>query len=68
MCFKSENALCELFEAHGIHPQDEIITYCYAGIRAAHPPFALKLAGFNKVRNYEGSWLAWTSAGCVVVN
>ncbi len=66
MCFKPENALCELFEAHGIHPQDEIITYCYAGIRAAHTLFALKLAGFNKVRNYEGSWLAWTGAGCPV--
>ncbi len=66
MCFKPKNTLCELFEAQGIHPQDEIITYCYAGIRSAHTLFALKLAGFNKVRNYEGSWLAWTGAGCPV--
>ncbi len=66
MCFKPKNTLCELFEAQGIRPQDEIITYCYAGIRAAHTLFALKLAGFNKVRNYEGSWLAWTGAGCPI--
>ncbi|RLA50095.1 MAG: hypothetical protein DRQ65_09390, partial [Gammaproteobacteria bacterium] len=66
MCFKPKNTLCELFEAQGIYPQDEIITYCYAGIRAAHTLFALQLAGFNKVRNYEGSWLSWTGAGCPI--
>ncbi|MBV1930396.1 MAG: sulfurtransferase [Porticoccaceae bacterium] len=66
MCFKPKNTLCELFEAHDIHPQDDIITYCHAGIRAAHTLFALKLAEFNKVRNYEGSWLAWTHAECPV--
>jgi thiosulfate/3-mercaptopyruvate sulfurtransferase len=66
MCFEPENTLFGLFEALDIHPQNEIITYCYAGIRAAHTLFALKLAGFNKVRNYEGSWLAWTGAGCPV--
>jgi thiosulfate/3-mercaptopyruvate sulfurtransferase len=52
-----------LFAASGITPDREAITYCQAGIRAAHTFFALKLAGFERVRNYEGSWLAWTKAG-----
>jgi thiosulfate/3-mercaptopyruvate sulfurtransferase len=61
--FRSPDELRALFAASGITPDREAITYCQAGIRAAHTFFALKLAGFERVRNYEGSWLAWTKAG-----
>lgn len=61
--FRSPGELRALFASAGITPDREAITYCHAGIRAAHTFFALKLAGFERVRNYEGSWLAWTKAG-----
>ena len=39
--------------------QTNVITYCQAGIRAAHAMFVLKLMGFEKVKNYDGSWKEW---------
>ncbi len=47
------------FQALGLDPNAEIITYCQGGFRAAHAYFALKHAGFRKVRNYYGSWGEW---------
>lgn len=43
----------------GLDPEAEVITYCQGGYRAAHAYFALRLAGFNRVRNYLGSWGEW---------
>jgi thiosulfate/3-mercaptopyruvate sulfurtransferase len=60
--FKSREDLLRLFANAGIRPDQEVVTYCQAGIRAAHTFYALKLAGFDRVKNYEGSWLAWTKA------
>ena len=39
--------------------QTSVITYCQAGIRASHAMFVLKLMGFQKVKNYDGSWKEW---------
>jgi thiosulfate/3-mercaptopyruvate sulfurtransferase len=47
------------FEALGLDPSREIITYCQGGYRSAHSYYALKLAGFDHVRNYYGSWAEW---------
>lgn len=47
------------FEALGLDPGAEIITYCQGGYRAAHAYLALKLAGYRNVRNYVGSWAEW---------
>ncbi|MCH7970198.1 MAG: hypothetical protein J4O01_09700 [Chloroflexi bacterium] len=30
-------------------------------MRAAHGYWALKLAGFNNVRDYDGSWREWAA-------
>ncbi|MEX2479314.1 MAG: sulfurtransferase [Gammaproteobacteria bacterium] len=59
--FKSAPELQALFKAAGIRsPHDEVIPYCLGGIRAAHTVLALNIAGYDKVRNYEGSWAAWS--------
>jgi thiosulfate/3-mercaptopyruvate sulfurtransferase len=56
--------LRRLFREVGATPDKEVIAYCHGGIRAAHSMFALKkLAGFSQVRNYEGSWVAWSDSG-----
>lgn len=43
-------------------PKDkEIITYCQSGVRSAHSTFVLKeLLGYERVANYDGSWVEWS--------
>jgi thiosulfate/3-mercaptopyruvate sulfurtransferase len=50
-----------LYTAAGVTPEVPVITYCNAGVSAAVGLFALKLAGFEHVSNYAGSWYAWES-------
>ena len=57
--FKSPEELRAQFTKLGLHPQREVIPYCQGGYRAAHAYYALKLAGFARVRNYWGSWGEW---------
>jgi|SRR5579875_2490364 len=57
--FSSPDELREIFARMGIHPEHEVVTYCQGGYRAAHTYYALKLAGFARVRNYLGSWGEW---------
>jgi thiosulfate/3-mercaptopyruvate sulfurtransferase len=47
-------------EEHGLKPGDDVIAYCRIGERSSHSWFALTyLLGFDKVRNYDGSWTEW---------
>ncbi len=57
--FKAAPALRRIFTRLGLSPDKEVITYCQGGIRAAHTALALRLAGFERVRNYERSWSEW---------
>jgi thiosulfate/3-mercaptopyruvate sulfurtransferase len=57
--FRPAPVLREMFEKLGATSEREMITYCQGGIRAAHTVLALRLAGFDKVRNYDGSWAEW---------
>ena len=60
--FRPADELRARFTALGLRPGAEIITYCQGGIRAAHTVLALTIAGFARVRNYEGSWAEWSRA------
>jgi thiosulfate/3-mercaptopyruvate sulfurtransferase len=59
--FKSAAEIQKLYRDRGIHPSDEIITYCQIGMRASHDLFTLALIGHDltKLRNYYGSWEEW---------
>ena len=57
--FKPTLVIREMFARTGLSPEKEVITYCQGGIRAAHTAFALRLAGYDRVRNYERSWWEW---------
>jgi thiosulfate/3-mercaptopyruvate sulfurtransferase len=57
--FKPAAVLSGMFAQLGLTPDKEVITYCQGGIRAAHTAFALRLAGYDRVRNYERSWSEW---------
>jgi thiosulfate/3-mercaptopyruvate sulfurtransferase len=47
----------------GLAPSDDIVAYCRIGERSSHTWFVLThLLGFDKVRNYDGSWTEWGNA------
>lgn len=57
--FKSKEDLRAMFEADGITPDREAVTYCQGGYRAAHTYVALRHLGYPRVRVYTGSWKEW---------
>ncbi len=58
--FKSAEELRELYAAKGVTPDKEVTTYCRIGERSAHTWFVLsELLGYERVRNYDGSWTEW---------
>jgi thiosulfate/3-mercaptopyruvate sulfurtransferase len=60
--FKSADDLKALYQGKGITPDKEVIAYCRIGERSSHTWFVLNyLLGYNKVRNYDGSWTEWGS-------
>ncbi len=59
--FKSADDLRAIYEGEkGLNKSDDIIAYCRIGERSSHSWFVLKyLLGYEKVRNYDGSWTEW---------
>ncbi len=45
----------------GVTGDKEIVTYCTTGVRSAHTYLTLRVLGYSRVRNYEGSWTEWGS-------
>lgn len=62
--FKSRPELEAIYLAEqGLSPEDEVVAYCRIGERSSHTWFVLHhLLGFDKVRNYDGSWTEWGNA------
>ncbi len=62
--FRSRNELEALYQGEaGLSPSDDVIAYCRIGERSSHTWFVLThLLGFEKVRNYDGSWTEWGNA------
>jgi thiosulfate/3-mercaptopyruvate sulfurtransferase len=60
--FKSADDLRALYGEKGITPDKDVVTYCRIGERASHSWFVLhELLGYDRVRNYDGSWTEWGS-------
>lgn len=59
--FKSAKELRAIYEGEaGLKPGDDVIAYCRIGERSSHTWFVLTyLLGYEKVRNYDGSWTEW---------
>jgi thiosulfate/3-mercaptopyruvate sulfurtransferase len=59
--FKNAEELRAIYEKEiGVKAGDDVVTYCRIGERSAHTWFALTyLLGYDKVRNYDGSWTEW---------
>jgi 3-mercaptopyruvate sulfurtransferase SseA/imidazolonepropionase-like amidohydrolase len=59
--FKPAAELARLYRDRGILPEHDVIAYCQVGMRASHDLFVLSLLGYDKLRNYLGSWEEWGS-------
>jgi thiosulfate/3-mercaptopyruvate sulfurtransferase len=58
--FKTADDLRALYGGKGVTPDKEVTAYCRIGERSAHTWFVLReLLGFERVRNYDGSWTEW---------
>jgi thiosulfate/3-mercaptopyruvate sulfurtransferase len=58
--FKSADELRELYGGKGVTADHEVVAYCRIGERSAHTWFVLReLLGYDRVRNYDGSWTEW---------
>jgi thiosulfate/3-mercaptopyruvate sulfurtransferase len=59
--FKSAQELRAIYkEECGLSESDDVVAYCRIGERSSHTWFVLSyLLGFEKVRNYDGSWTEW---------
>lgn len=59
---KSIDELESIYERLNASKQDSIIVYCHSGVRSAHTYFVLtELLGYENVKNYDGSWIEWSS-------
>lgn len=59
--YRAPDDLAARFREAGLRPDQEIITYCHRGARAATVFYALKRAGFTYPRVFVGSWHEWAS-------
>ncbi len=57
--WRSEAELRRLFEAAGVTPDRDVVTYCNAGVSAAIGLLGLALLGYPRARNFAGSWYEW---------
>lgn len=60
-CFKSPDAMEEVFERAGCQNDDELIFSCGSGVTACVGVMAAKLVGFKNIRLYDGSWAEWAA-------
>ena len=58
--FKSRAELEELYRGKGVTEDKSVTACCRIGERSAHTWFVLReLLGYEKVKNYDGSWTEW---------
>ncbi|MFN2469570.1 MAG: sulfurtransferase [Gaiellaceae bacterium] len=58
--FKPADELRNLYESKGVTADRSVTAYCRIGERSAHTWFVLReLLGYERVKNYDGSWTEW---------
>ena len=57
--FKTAGEIKAILDSNGIEKDDEIVTYCTAGIRSAHMQVVFTMMGYNNAKNYDASFHAW---------
>ena len=57
----SKEALLARFAERGVTPDTPTFIYCTGGVRSAFVYLALRSLEAREVRNYDGSWWAWSA-------
>ncbi len=57
---KNLDVIKKTLEEKGLHPGQEVVCYCTGGVRSAWLYFVLRMAGYERVRNYPGSRWEWS--------
>jgi thiosulfate/3-mercaptopyruvate sulfurtransferase len=64
---KDLSKITAVLDHKGLDKDKETVCYCTGGVRSAWLYFVLRLAGYEKVKNYPGSWWEWSrDFGCPV--
>jgi thiosulfate/3-mercaptopyruvate sulfurtransferase len=58
---KPETEIRALLAEYGITPEREIVAHCQTGIRSSYATLVLQALGYDKVKNYDGSWIEWAN-------
>lgn len=62
--FLPTDQLRSLYAAAGIDGSREVFPYCGGGVRSAASWFAMyEILGWERARNYDGSWAEWSRLG-----
>lgn len=56
---KSNADITKMFEDAGLSKEDQIVTYCTAGIRSGYMELILEMCGFENAKNYDESYYRW---------
>ncbi|NLA70171.1 MAG: sulfurtransferase, partial [Clostridiales bacterium] len=56
---KSNDDITKMFTDAGLSEDDQIVTYCTAGIRSAYMQLIMSDCGFKNVKNYDESYYRW---------
>ena len=58
---KSREEIVSLLQENGISSDKEIVAHCQTGIRSSYATLVLLGLGYDRVRNYDGSWIEWAN-------
>ena len=58
---KSRDEIVALLQANGLTSDKEIVAHCQTGIRSSYATLVLLGLGYDKVKNYDGSWIEWAN-------
>ena len=58
---KNPEEIVALLETRGVTPDKEILAHCQTGIRSSYATLVLLGLGYERARNYDGSWIEWAN-------
>jgi len=58
---KDRDEIISLLNERGLTPDREIVAHCQTGIRSAYATLVLMGLGYERIKNYDGSWIEWAN-------
>ncbi len=58
---KSRDEIVDLLHNYGLTAEKEIVAHCQTGIRSSYATLVLLGLGYERVKNYDGSWIEWAN-------